>query len=92
MAAIRPNLDRFTPAASPTTHEFAASGSDMHPLLQPLAEAQDAVAGWKRLPQPLRRLSPRACAPGSPTGKPLAGWRIPILGYIRAISLCATPV
>ena len=44
MAAIHPDLDRFARTVSPTRREPPASGSDMHPLLQPLAEAQDAVA------------------------------------------------
>jgi len=43
MAAIHPNPGRSEPAA-PAQRRRPAGGADTHPLLQPLAEAQDAVA------------------------------------------------
>lgn len=44
MVAVHPNPDRFASAASPMRHGLPTGDPDTHPLLQPLAEAQDAVA------------------------------------------------
>ena len=44
MVAVHTNPDRFASAASPMRHGLPAGDTDTHPLLPPLAEAQDAVA------------------------------------------------
>ena len=44
MVAAHPNPDRSASAASPMRHGLPTGDPDTHPLLQPLAEAQDAVA------------------------------------------------
>lgn len=44
MVATSTDPDPFTPCTPPARHGLPAGDPDTHPLLQPLAEAQDAVA------------------------------------------------